>query len=56
MFGLFKKKSKKEKLMKQYNQLMKESFELSRTNRKASDAKRKEAEDLMQIIEKEAIE
>lgn len=51
MLGLFKKKSKKEKLEKKYEQLMKESYELSKTDRKASDMKRAEAEDLLKEIE-----
>ena len=34
MFGLFKKKSAKEKLQNQYNRLKKEAFELSKFDRK----------------------
>jgi len=37
MFGLFKKKIAVEKLNEKYDQLMKESFDLSKVNRKASD-------------------
>lgn len=44
MFGLFKKKTALEKLNKKYQKLMEESFNLSKTNRKASDAKVAEAE------------
>ena len=51
MFGLFKKKSKREILLKQYSQLQEEAFHLSKTNRTASDAKTAEAEALMQRIE-----
>ncbi len=51
MFGLFKKKSKKEKLEKQYEEMMEESFRLSKTDRKASDLKRAEAEELLKEIE-----
>lgn len=51
MFGLFKKKSEKEKLMRQYEKLMKESFELSSINRSQGDAKAAEAEDVMKRIE-----
>ncbi|MEY3421346.1 MAG: hypothetical protein RIR48_1638 [Bacteroidota bacterium] len=51
MFGLFKKKSEKEILLKEYAKLMEEAFTLSRTNRTASDAKTAEAAELMQKIE-----
>jgi len=44
MFGLFKKKSEKEKLQKKYERLLKESYELSKTNRKESDKKAYEAD------------
>jgi hypothetical protein len=43
MFGLFKKKSKLEQLQEQHAKLLKEAFELSKTNRKASDLKTAEA-------------
>ena len=39
MFGLFKKKTAVEKLTEKYDKLMKESFDLSKINRKASDEK-----------------
>ncbi|MFT6211387.1 MAG: hypothetical protein ACJATE_002022 [Bacteroidia bacterium] len=39
MFGIFKKKTEKEKLTSKYNKLMKEAFELSKINRTASDSK-----------------
>ncbi|MGB0777740.1 MAG: Lacal_2735 family protein [Flavobacteriaceae bacterium] len=52
MFGLFKKKSEKEKLHDQYNKLMKEAHELSKINRKQSDQKVYEAEQVMQKLEK----
>jgi len=51
MFGLFKKESKKQKLEKQYKKLLEESFQLSSTDRKASDAKAAEAEDIAKQIE-----
>lgn len=44
MFGLFKKKSEREKLVDKYNKLMKEAFELSKVNRTASDQKYAEAD------------
>lgn len=51
MFGLFKKKTEKEKLMDQYKKLMKESFELSTQNRSKSDDKAAEADRIMKQIE-----
>jgi len=51
MFGLFKKKTEKEKLQLQYEKLLKESFELSKINRSESDAKAAEAEAVMKKIE-----
>ncbi len=51
MFNIFKKKSEKEKLMEKYAQLMEESFKLSKTNRKESDAKTAEAMEIMSQIE-----
>ena len=52
MFGFFKKKSEADKLRDQYKSMIKEAYELSHTNRKASDLKNKEAEDLWKEIEK----
>ncbi len=57
MFGIFKKKSKKDILLKKYNKLMKEAYNLSHSNRQASDAKTKEANDILDeinLIDKEA--
>lgn len=51
MFGLFKKKSEKEKLQEQYQKLTKEAFDLSKTNRKMSDQKAFEAEQVMKKLE-----
>ena len=51
MFGLFKKKSEKDKLHEQYQKLMKESYDLSTSNRKLSDQKAYEAEEIMKKIE-----
>jgi ATP-dependent protease HslVU (ClpYQ) peptidase subunit len=51
MFGLFKKKSEKEKLQKKHEQLLKEAFELSKTNRKESDKKAYEADLIDKKIE-----
>ena len=51
MFGLFKKKSPKEKLQAQYAALMEESYKLSTSNRKLSDQKAFEADQIMKKIE-----
>ena len=52
MFGIFKKKTEKEKLQEKYQCLQKEAFELSVTNRKLSDQKAFEAEEVMKQLEK----
>ncbi|MFN4762674.1 Lacal_2735 family protein [Gillisia sp. Q332] len=52
MFGLFKKKTEKEKLQEKYQNLQKKSFDLSITNRKMSDQKAFEAEEVMRQLEK----
>ncbi|GJM62704.1 Lacal_2735 family protein [Persicobacter diffluens] len=51
MFGLFKKKSRIEVLHKSYQRLMDESFKLSTTNRRSSDQKYAEAQEVMSQIE-----
>jgi hypothetical protein len=51
MFGLFKKKSELEKLQEQYQKLMKEAFDLSKTNRTKSDEKTAEAEEVIKKID-----
>lgn len=51
MFGLFKKKSEKEKLTLEYKKLLEEAFRLSKTDRTASDAKTAEADALIKRIE-----
>ncbi|MBT8292493.1 MAG: Lacal_2735 family protein [Eudoraea sp.] len=51
MFGLFKKKSEKEKLQEQYAKLLKEAHSLSSSNRRLSDQKTFEAEEIMKKIE-----
>lgn len=50
MFGLFKKKSKSEKLAEKYKKLMQEWHDLSSVNRSASDAKFAEAQDIEKQI------
>jgi hypothetical protein len=51
MFGLFKKKSEKDKLYEQYQKLTKEAYNLSTSNRKLSDQKAYEAEEIMKKLE-----
>ncbi|HMP31983.1 MAG TPA: Lacal_2735 family protein [Saprospiraceae bacterium] len=51
MFGLFKKKSEKEKLQEKYAALMKESFDLSKSNRTLADQKYAEAMELQKQLE-----
>jgi len=51
MFGLFKKKSEIDVLHKEYKKLMKEAFDLSKSNRAASDKKYAEADDILKKIE-----
>ncbi|HSJ69546.1 MAG TPA: Lacal_2735 family protein [Anditalea sp.] len=51
MFGLFNKKSPKDKLQEKYQKLTEEAFTLSKTNRAASDEKYAEAEQVQKEIE-----
>ncbi|WP_394906327.1 Lacal_2735 family protein [uncultured Mesonia sp.] len=51
MFGLFKKKSEKEKLQSQYEKLMSEAHKLASTNRKLSDEKTFQANEVMKKLE-----
>jgi hypothetical protein len=51
MFGLFKKRSEKDKLEKRYQQLLDESFRLSKTDRAAADLKAAEADEVLKKIE-----
>lgn len=51
MFGLFKSKSKLDKLQDQYKKLMKEWHTLSTTNRSKSDEKYAEAQKIIEQIE-----
>ena len=50
MFGLFKRKSKKERLEERFKKLMQEWHELSSTNRSASDQKFAEAQSIAKIL------
>lgn len=51
MFGLFKKKTKRQQLNKKYDQLMEEYYNLSKINRKAADLKYAEAENILKQID-----
>jgi len=51
MLNLFKKKSKIEKLNGRYKNLLEEAFKLSKTNRRLSDSKILEANDILKQIE-----
>lgn len=51
MFGLFKKKSEVDKLNDKYKVLLKEAHDLSTSNRKLSDAKTAEADEMLKRIE-----
>ena len=51
MFNLFKKKTETEKLNAQYKKLLEEAHKLSTTNRKLSDKKVAEANEILNQIE-----
>lgn len=51
MFGLFKKKSEVEKLQDQYKKMMKQAYDLQSINRKDSDQKYLEADNLLKKID-----
>lgn len=51
MFGLFKKKTEKEKLQAEYKKLLNKSFELSTVNRAESDKIAAQADELGRKIE-----
>ncbi len=52
MFGLFKKKSEKDKLEELYRKKKEQAFRMSRTNRKEGDRMEKEANDILNKIDK----
>tara|TARA_B100000242_G_scaffold289856_2_gene260338 strand:+ start:209 stop:376 length:168 start_codon:yes stop_codon:yes gene_type:complete len=52
MFGIFKKKSEKEKLQIKYQQLKEKAFNMSKINRKESDKLEVEAQKILDILEK----
>ncbi|MGF1560252.1 MAG: Lacal_2735 family protein [Flavobacteriaceae bacterium] len=51
MFGLFKKKSQKEILQEKYKKLMEDAHRLSTTNRKLSDDKVFQAEEVLKQMD-----
>jgi hypothetical protein len=51
MFGLFKKKSTLDKLEDKYQKVLNEAYNLSTSNRKLSDAKTAEANEILKQIE-----
>ncbi len=51
MFGLFKRKTPLEKLQEKYNKLTEEAFKLSKIDRKASDAKQAQAEEVLKQMD-----
>jgi len=51
MFGLFKKKSERDKLEEQHDALIKKSYELSHTNRAESDKVQAQAQEVLKKIE-----
>lgn len=51
MFSIFKKKTPLEKLEEAYKKCLKEAYDLSKTNRKASDAKATEADTILKQLE-----
>ena len=51
MFGIFKKKTEKEKLQETYNKLLKEAYEASHSNRTLADKIMTEAEEFGKKID-----
>ncbi|MGY8931981.1 MAG: Lacal_2735 family protein [Flavobacteriales bacterium] len=51
MFGLFRKKTDREKLMILYKKKKEQAYQLSKINRKESDKLEKEANDLIEKID-----
>ena len=51
MFGLFKKKSEKDKLLAQYKQLEQKAFETSKINRRQSDEYEAKSHEVLLKIE-----
>ena len=51
MFGIFKKKSEKDKLQESYKKVMEEAYKLQSINRTDSDKKYLEADNILKKIE-----
>tara|TARA_X000001036_G_C20463020_1_gene718261 strand:+ start:175 stop:357 length:183 start_codon:yes stop_codon:yes gene_type:complete len=51
MFGIFKKKTQKEKLLSLYKKKKEEAFNLSKIDRRKSDLKEKEASDILYALD-----
>ena len=51
MFGLFRKKTEKERLQSRYYKLLEDAYKLSKVNRAESDLKLAQADELMKRIE-----
>ena len=51
MFGIFKKKTQKEKLLALYKKKKEEAFDLSKIDRRKSDLKEKEASDILDALD-----
>lgn len=51
MFGIFKKKTQKEKLLALYKKKKEEAFNLSKIDRRKSDLKEKEASDIIDALD-----
>ena len=52
MFGIFKRKTEKEKLLVRYKKIKDEAYRLSKIDRRKSDEKEKEANDILDAINK----
>ena len=51
MFGIFKRKTEKEKLLVRYKKIKDEAYRLSKIDRRKSDEKEKEANDILDAID-----
>ena len=51
MFGIFKKKTEKEKLQIKYQQLKEKAFKMSKINRKESDKLESEPQKILDMLE-----
>ena len=51
MFGIFKKKSQKDKLLALYNKKKEQAFKLSKHDRRKSDEKEMEASEILKALD-----